>query len=67
MGKGGSETAFLKFRDTRNFDEFFFNFAKFRENKIIDFREIIREIPFEISRFFAKTLIYLANFARLNF
>ena len=34
--QGGCETAFFKFRETRNFEEIFF---EFRENKIVNFRE----------------------------
>ena len=37
---GGCETAFYKFRETRNVDEIISNFAKFCENKIVNFREI---------------------------
>ena len=50
---GGCETAFFNFHETRNFHKIM-NPAKFRENKIVDFREIPTKNVAKILNFFEK-------------
>ena len=46
--------AFSKFRETRNFDDIILNFAKFRDNRINDFRYIFAKLYI----IFAKVMKY---------
>ena len=55
--KSGCETAFSKFREIRNFNETVLNFAKFRENKIVDFHKTLHkfhEIFAKVMKYFRK-------------